>query len=107
MPLAEALLRLPAKLLWGDMNRIRMIGLCFVAAFAVSAVAAASASAGSYILALKDSGGNPGAVAAAEGKANGFKARFDSHALSGYAAPFSAATASAIPWRVQYGPRED
>jgi subtilisin family serine protease len=40
---------------------------------------------------------NPSAVAAAEGKAHGFKASFVySHALKGYAGSFSAATASAI-----------
>src|SRR5947209_6624125 len=79
------------------MKRIRMIGLCLVAAFAVSATAAASASAGKYIVVLNDSVGDPGAVAAAEGKAHGFHARFVySHALKGYAASFSPATASAI-----------
>src|SRR5947209_9248952 len=79
------------------MKRIRMIGLCLVATFAVSATAAASASAGSYIVVFKDSVSDPGAVAAAEGKAHGFKARFVySHALKGYAASFSAATASAV-----------
>ena len=79
------------------MKRIRMIGLCLVAACVMSAMGAASASAGKYIVVLKDSVGDPGAVAAAEGKAHGFKARFVySHALKGYAASFSAATASAI-----------
>src|SRR5437899_2747362 len=82
------------------MKRVRMIGLGLVAALAMSAVATASASAGKYIVVLKDSVGDPGAVAAAEGKAHGFQARFVySHALKGYAASLSAATASAIAAR--------
>src|SRR5438874_2309169 len=82
------------------MKRARMIGLSLVAVLTMSAVAAASASAGKYIVVLKDSVGDPGAVAASEGKTRGFKARFVySHALKGYAASFSAATASAIAAR--------
>jgi subtilisin family serine protease len=61
------------------------------------ASASAAAIPGQYVVVLKDSVSDPGAVAAAEGKAYGFKARFVyGHALKGYAASFSAATASAL-----------
>src|SRR5256885_14659524 len=80
-----------------DMKRTRMIGVCLMAACAMSAVGAASASAGKYVVVLKDSVGDPGAVAQQQAKEAGAKvSHVYSHALKGYAASFSAATASAI-----------
>src|SRR5438874_10115562 len=73
------------------MKRIRMIGLCLVAACAISATAAASASAGKYIVVLKDSVGDPGAVAKQQAKEDGARvSHVYSHALKGYAATIPA-----------------
>jgi subtilisin len=73
------------------MKRIRMIGLCLVAVFATSAVAAASASAGSYIVTLKDSAGDPGTVAADEANKTGGTVSFVyRYALRGFAATIPA-----------------
>ena len=80
------------------MKRIRMIGLCLVAAFAVSATAAASASAGKYIVVLKDSVGDPGAVAQQQAKDDGAQvSRVYSHALKGYSATIPAKITTR-PW---------
>jgi subtilisin family serine protease len=74
-----------------------MIGLCLVAVFAMSAVAAASASAGNYIVVLKDSVGDPGAVAQQQAKDDGARvSHVYSHALKGYAAAIPANKLAAV-----------
>jgi subtilisin family serine protease len=74
-----------------------MIGLCLVAAFAVSATAAASASAGKYIVVLKDSVGDPGAVARQQARDDGARvSHVYSHALKGYAAAIPASKLAAV-----------
>lgn len=65
-------------------------------ATATSATSATGATA-SYIVVLKNTVADPGAVALAQGRAYGFQARFVyRHALKGYAASLSSAAVSAI-----------
>src|SRR5438067_1095134 len=79
------------------MKRIRMIGLCLVAACAVSATAAASASAGKYIVVLKDSVSAPDAVAREHARDDGAQvSHIYSHALKGYAAAIPSGRLDAV-----------
>jgi subtilisin len=79
------------------MKRTRMIGLCLVAVFAMSAVAAASASAGSYIVVLKNTVVDPGAVAQQQAKDDSAQVSHVYHyALKGYAATIPDARLEAV-----------